>query len=239
MVKIYLLKDPRDINKGYVGKTITSLSARLSNHLHEKGNNLKHNWLKKLATLKLTPEIVLIEEVEDSIWKEKEKYWIKYYREVLKWDLKNITAGGEQDWEYTRIQKIKDKRQGWIPSDETRAIWSKQRLGRPSVNKGIALLNTTKQKISNSVKKTMSDPVLRRKISEAHIGKSPWNKGLKMTTPSPKKGKCLSEEQKQKIRDSLKKTFSDPLMRAKVGAPKGGIPWNKGKTFKTLSVDNL
>ena len=46
----------------------------------------------------------------------------------------------------------------------------------------------------------------KQKISEAHIGKSPWNKGKKMSEEYCKnlKGKKLSEETRQRLSEAHK-----------------------------------
>lgn len=238
MVKIYLLKDPRNNGKVYIGKTSQLLCQRFSVHMNPKERNRCYNanWIRKLKRLGLKPEISLIEEVEDTIWEEREKFWIKYYKDN-NYNVINATVGGDggllgfNHSDKTK-QQIRDKRLGWIPSDETREIWSKQRKGRRAWNKGGTLSEETKLKISRKVSETMNTPEMKKHISEIGKGREPWNKGIKMTKPSPKKGIPMSEEQKQKIRDTLRQTLMDPSVRAKMGAPKGGIPWNKGKTFK-------
>lgn len=53
----------------------------------------------------------------------------------------------------------------------------------------------------------------RKKLSDSHIGQTPWNKGKTGVQKSHRKGKNISDEQKQKISNTLK----------------GNIPWNKGK----------
>ena len=242
MIKIYVLQDPRDGNKVYIGKTSQRLCQRFASHMSPKDHNKSHNanWIRKLKKLGLKPVMYLIEEVVGNCWEEREKHWIQYYKD-MHYNLVNGTIGGDGGLEgFTHSdetkQKIKDKRYGWVPSAETREIWSKQRLGRPSWNKGKHVSNETKLKLSKSVSKTMNTQEMKKHISETAKGRIPWNKGIKMTTPSLKKGTHLSEEQKQKIRDSLKQTFSDPERRIKVGAPKGNIPWNKGMTFKNIPI---
>ena len=70
--------------------------------------------------------------------------------------------------------------------------------GKPSWNKGKKMSEEQKRKLSDATKKAMSDPILRKYLSDIKKGKPSWNKGKK-----------LSEEQKQKLSDSLKgKTLS-------------------------------
>jgi hypothetical protein len=97
-VKIYTLSDPHTEEIRYVGKTVETLNKRLSKHtsniknLNEK--NHRAFWIKSLVQKGLKPIIRLIEEVPFEIWEEREKYWIKYYRD-LGLNLVNSTDGGD------------------------------------------------------------------------------------------------------------------------------------------------
>ena len=94
MVKIYVLKDPRNNSIRYVGATITSLNKRLTGHIWDAKNlkgTRKINWINQLLQLRLKPIIELIEETED--WIVREKYWIAYYKQRT--ELVNTTSGGE------------------------------------------------------------------------------------------------------------------------------------------------
>lgn len=96
--KIYLLRCPIDKSIKYIGKTSKeALASRLAGHIsyafRKKHLNGKHKWIRELADLDLVPIIELIEEVDDSLWAEKERYWIKFYSE--KYSLFNKTLGGE------------------------------------------------------------------------------------------------------------------------------------------------
>lgn len=75
LVNIYYLKDPQTLEVRYVGKTICSLYQRLSQHKNEAKNGKTHNnrWVKSLIELGQSPIIELIEQVDASIWEEKEK----------------------------------------------------------------------------------------------------------------------------------------------------------------------
>ena len=68
----------------------------------------------------------------------------------------------------------------------------------------------------------------RKKLSESHKGKTPWNKG---------KNNVYSDETRQKISESLKgkvsgkkgKKLSEEQKQKLSDAHKGQVPWNKGK----------
>lgn len=98
----------------------------------------------------------------------------------------------------------------------------------------------------------------RKHMGEAKKGTTPWNKGLtKETDERVRKyadskrgrsrsretkeklrkanlGKRLSEEHKEKIRETMKKTGAGMATRFK----KGSIPWDKGKKCPQLSGEN-
>lgn len=73
----------------------------------------------------------------------------------------NLTSGGQG-------------RSGWVPSEETRKIWSEQRKGRASPRKGTG---------KPPVKKTPEEILETKKIASAKTsaklkGRTPWNKGI-------------------------------------------------------------
>ena len=97
MNKIYALKDPISSEIRYIGKTKNSLQKRLYEHCtirNLKPNNHKNNWIKYLLKSEQRPIIVLIEEVEELNWQEREIYWINFYKNKGS-NLTNSTDGGE------------------------------------------------------------------------------------------------------------------------------------------------
>jgi len=72
----------------------------------------------------------------------------------------------------------------------------------------------------------------RKKMSEGHKGKQPWNAGKKDLQVAWNKGKTgiYSEETRKKISEATKKAMSNPEIRKKLSQAKKGEPsWNKGK----------
>jgi len=81
---IYALCCPLTDDVRYVGKTVFPLNIRLKMHLNQKnGNSLKKRWVDSLKTNNLIPKIILLEEVDYSIWKASEKIWISKYNNLL------------------------------------------------------------------------------------------------------------------------------------------------------------
>jgi hypothetical protein len=93
LVKIYKLIHPTTKEIRYVGKTVQSLKKRLSGHITASKKEGKKNhcqsWIYSLLSQNLKPEIILIEECNTNIWEEREKYWIKYHK-----NLTNLHEGG-------------------------------------------------------------------------------------------------------------------------------------------------
>ena len=88
-------------NKVYVGKSILNIHKRFKEHLNDSKNlKLQHrplyNAMKKYGQENFYVE--LIEEVDNSILDDREKYWINYYRSYVGFEDccgYNATLGGD------------------------------------------------------------------------------------------------------------------------------------------------
>jgi hypothetical protein len=76
MIKIYKIIKP-NTNEVYVGKTSKTLKWRFNKH---KSNRMQFPDRKLNIWLSNECEIFLIEEVEPQLGKEREQYWIDYYK---------------------------------------------------------------------------------------------------------------------------------------------------------------
>lgn len=78
----------------YVGKTV-NLNKRLKQHIANSKNKKTHRdqWIQKCLSENKEINIKLIETCDESNWQDREKYWIKFYRENS--DLTNHYDGGE------------------------------------------------------------------------------------------------------------------------------------------------
>ena len=93
MTFIYALKDPRNNEVRYIGKS-NSPTLRLSQHVKDtKANKEKAEWIKELSDDGKLPIIEILEEVDLDKWQECEKKWISKGFEN-KWRLTNICMGG-------------------------------------------------------------------------------------------------------------------------------------------------
>lgn len=89
---IYALADPLDHRIYYVGKT-NNLQFRLGTHIRQRSNLFRKKWVTSLVSRGLLPYIIVLEEVEEIIWQEREIFWIALGKK-LGWPLTNIQNGG-------------------------------------------------------------------------------------------------------------------------------------------------
>jgi hypothetical protein len=92
---IYILIDPRDNQIRYVGKT-KNAHHRFYSHTAPsmfKDKSHKSKWIKKMVEEGFLPILEVIETTDEYNWESREKYWIKYYKD-LGYDLTNGTDGG-------------------------------------------------------------------------------------------------------------------------------------------------
>jgi len=174
MTKIYALCEP-DGEIRYIGKTIRSLSTRLSAHLSCARcgeQSYLYNWVRSVLSTGHLPLMQLIGEV-DGNGSNDEIAWIDYGRKEG-WRLLNRTDGG-------------DGNLGWIPSEETRKNMHESRIKHPfsadtlrrmsEAKKGKPLSEIHKLRVSQSLlgnKRRLGiphDEVSRRKMSQAGKGK--------------------------------------------------------------------
>lgn len=208
---IYALIDPRNTNVvRYIGFTKKTLERRLIEHLSDaRRGHMNHrcNWIRSLTKDNIRPIISIIEEVTEDNWQEREKYWIRFYKETLT----NTTEGGE----------------GLInPSDEVRERISKKvsenlkgnqyRKGIPHTEESKAAIkkgmkNSIKVKqfadarkgINNHANMTDEQKAAKgEKIRQSKLGKkrSPFSDEAKKNMSSAHIGIKHTEESKEKIR---------------------------------------
>lgn len=191
--QVYSLQNPYEEQVKYIGITGKGLSYRLKNHVNEKGNTRKNNWIKSLKANNLLPKIELIEDnltLEEA--KQKERGYIKLFKSVGA-DLTNLTSGGDGVFGYKFTKEAKQKISkgnsgkksflGKHHSQETKFKMRNIKIGIPIHTK------ESKEKISNFHKGNKYN--LGRKHSEE----------AKRKVSEFNKGKILSEDTKKKMRD--------------------------------------
>jgi predicted GIY-YIG superfamily endonuclease/predicted DNA-binding protein YlxM (UPF0122 family) len=131
---IYTISDENG-NIRYIGKS-NNPKRRIYQHINEKFNKHKYNWLQSIIKRGEFPKIEVIEEVPESEWQIHEVYWISQFKS-WGFNLINKTTGGDGANGY------KHK-----PS-------SKKKMRHAKL--GTTLSDEHKEKISNSVKKKFEE----------------------------------------------------------------------------------
>jgi hypothetical protein len=137
---IYGLYDPRDNEIKYIGKS-KHPKERLVEHIYEGRYMLcdcrKNRWVKELLENELKPYFQIIEEVNDFYGQEREKFWIRFYRDNG-FELTNDTDGGDglqyTDSEESKAvkKKISNTKQG---HQDSIGIKRKSMNGKPTSSK--------------------------------------------------------------------------------------------------------
>lgn len=116
---IYALLDPMSHEIRYIGKT-NNIIERYRNHIREKSNCHRVNWISSLKKKNLIPSFIILQECEDNESDVVERQYIKEYREKG-YDLTNNTDGGDGNYKFTPdvIEKLSRQRVGKKQSAET------------------------------------------------------------------------------------------------------------------------
>ncbi len=169
---IYTLIDPRDDqNVRYVGVT-RHPKARLRQHLNDKQPCHRTNWIKSLRGVGVKPEMVIIEEIDESNWQERERFWIKHYRDAG-CQITNGTDGGDgmpNPTPETRT-RLRAANIGKRHSPETLAKMSAINSGEGNPFYGKHHSATTRAKISAAKKGKRMSAKARANMSVARSGK--------------------------------------------------------------------
>lgn len=130
---IYVLTDPITKQVRYVGCCYTyRKSTRMWQHKHpdtEDSNKDKKDWIKGLQAINKNPIMEVIEEVSDTNWEERERFWIGYYKDC-RIDLLNKTEGGAGSPGHKASEETLIKMRAYRPSIETREKISKAHIGK-------------------------------------------------------------------------------------------------------------
>lgn len=171
IVFIYALLDPRDEHIRYIGKT-KDLPRRLSQHLSHikrEQHTYKARWIAELQHENREPIARIIEETTSSNWRERERYWIEFFRSNGEY-LTNLTEGGE-GFTGTHSEETKRKMSSARKGEKHSELWN-QHIGAGNKGKvlGKHLSDETKAKISVSLRALNRKPIVsqetRDKISK-------------------------------------------------------------------------
>ena len=225
---IYLITDTTN-GMQYTGKHHYDKEGELDPNYHGSGVIIRNIYKKRPETLK--EEYIKTCYSEEEMNND-EKYYIKLY-DTLWPNGYNLTEGGDGGIPCEEARRKMSESKKNI-SEETRKKLSESLKGRPSPNKGKQFSEETRKKLSESHKgKKLSDET-KRKMSEKRKGRHHTEESKRKMSESKKnisdetrrkmseskknisdetrkkisdskKGKQLSEEHKQKLRESAKK----------------------------------
>jgi len=220
--EIYALCEPSSMLVRYVGKTV-NLAKRLQQHPYRRHNARLNKWWQGLQASGVSPEVVVLEQTDAAHWRERERYWIRFYRESG-CDLFNIADGGDgidflPDAVRRHLSKIRkgrklspeqarafiEKGQKAAKTPEARARRIASLTGKPSPNRGKVIHDEeSRRRISNAHAGKPKSQETRAKLSAANLGhkdsletrakKSASHRGL----PGPNKGRTFGVETRQK-----------------------------------------
>ncbi|MCK9542526.1 MAG: GIY-YIG nuclease family protein [Novosphingobium sp.] len=204
---VYLVKN--NINgKCYVGQTVHSLLHRKLEHLSEAKRGAKypfHFAINKYGKDNFEWSI-LYHSLSVEELNKKEIYFIEFYNSKIPHGY-NFTNGGNNG-------------KGWKHSENTKRMIgekNKKNKGQKAWNKGVPFSDLVKKKISISVKLAMNTSLIQAKLRKP---KSEEHKlHLSLSLKGKNKGKNTSPktaEHKEKIRQSVKKSLADPVVKAKM-----------------------
>jgi hypothetical protein len=99
MEKVYVLRNPDTWDIFYVGRTKRELAIRLYNHITDRADTPKCQFVRQLLSVQKVPIIELVEELETNSQPyaiQREAFWINYYT-VKGCSLLNQTVGGSRE----------------------------------------------------------------------------------------------------------------------------------------------
>jgi len=192
ITQIYALKDPRNQEIRYIGKTIQPLKTRLCGHIAESVKSKHHKacWIQSLTKIGLKPEIELIEKCYTENWKEREKYWINHFRNLNR-KLTNVSDGGDDNSAIWNNPEYRQRHSGIhhhmkLPENKLKVTGSKNGMfGKRHSPEAL-------KKISEASKKQIITQETCKKISLALCGKLKSESHRKNISLSRRK---LNEEQ--------------------------------------------
>ena len=149
---IYILKDPFNNEVRYVGKS-DNPKERFIEHIKKSKytKTYKNNWIQNLLKNEKKPILEIIDIININEWSEKEKYWIKYYKDKG-CNLTNLTEGGDGGNFGDKINKlISEKLKGRVFSKETIKLMSESAKKRKLTDEGRKSLSEKRKGEKNSM----------------------------------------------------------------------------------------
>lgn len=251
---IYGLYDPRNQNLRYIGKT-NNVRKRFHGHMHENLNTHKSNWIANLKRNGLNPILKIIEEIQDDgddeKWQQREIYWIQKSLDDGH-ALTNLDSGGNSG--YTKSEETKKKisvsNTGKKRSEETKRRISVAKSNPSDETRLRISVAKTGSKQSQETKDKRADKLKGQKRSDEtksllSIKRKETAARKRLENPTPpkvykghKNRPPISDETRQKLRDSHKGKKQSPETIAKRFANRIGVPRSEGTKLK-ISLGHL
>ena len=221
---IYALTDPRFGGEiRYVGMTTKGMS-RTKKHLSEARsdkNTHKLNWIRSLVKDEKEYGVLVLEEVDDSsLLPELQIQWIEYFRS-LGVRLTNVTDGGDGVLNPSNATREKMRRShSNVGVTILKEKWQDKGYRRVRMQKMKKVMASSeyKKKVSNGVKQSWKDEVVREKRIAKNQSRSERNK---------RREESLSRWEdpvyRQKVSDGLKRAWEQRKKRETVE----GSYWDK------------
>lgn len=196
---IYGLSMPGTPDVRYVGKC-EDMEIRFRDHIIESRrlqDTPKRKWIHSLLKQGLEPEIIILEVCFFDEWKDREKWWVNYYKELQGDLLTNVHPGGNGNILLKHSEETKKKlslahkgRKRPPFTEETRRKMSEAAKRRgprgeeylknmSAAQKGKILSEEHRAKISAGVRTRLEKPNYRKNISEGL--KASWAKRKEAT----------------------------------------------------------
>lgn len=217
--KIYVLRDPRTDEIRYVGKTVRSLVRRLSAHINRSAEKRTHRdcWIAGLMSAGFRPVIEQIDTAFDD-WAEKERFWIKFYREAGT-DLTNRTDGGDgtPGLEVSPEARVAtSKRQAARMTDEYRAhiadrvreSWTQER--RAAWSEEVSKRYTPEERAKRSAHHNSPEMLALHRAKQAEV----WTPERRAARSAQVKAQMTPERIAAHV-EKLKKRTSNPEWKAR------------------------
>jgi GIY-YIG catalytic domain len=93
-ITIYVYRDPDTREPRYVGKT--SDPRRRQRHHERRQGPAVGEWIRQLKGADKEPIFEVLEIASGKNWEEREKHWIKFYRDLVKEDTACDSKPGSQ-----------------------------------------------------------------------------------------------------------------------------------------------
>jgi len=138
MIDIYALHDPDTNEIRYIGKA-NDAAKRLKSHFRDarRRRTPVYDWINSLNVNGKIPVISIIEQVDDSLWKEREIFLIEHHRSIGT-RLLNLALGGDEPFCPTEIRAANARKNARAVHDDPKRklLWKRKQSLSISLKRG-------------------------------------------------------------------------------------------------------